>query len=609
MGSLSLAWKDIKRNKQRTFLFILVQTAVTASALTIFGLDISITSQVEVNLSSLNNTVLQLFSGYLSFLQLFAIIASISVAAILSSLLSIARMKDLAVLSSLGGTFKTIQRIPLAQIFLLSVLSGVSGSIAGYGMLTLYSGFFRFDQGISLGHYVLVCFLFIGLQIIGTYFSSGFIINMIIRKKFREIIDGQFDLTPINPKRILRISTKKRPAFRLAYIFILRNRIISYVMVFGMLLLIFLSSLGILGGNIIIETTNAYSSAGYGGTQNIHIVSKGELAPILHDMYDPEVSVYFPESYNYTEHVLPEEFLSELPNDTEYVSRLLLITKLKLIPSLPVDIEDIFTGIGLTEKFAYFWGQGVNLNDNIFEYYSVGGNNLSNHDRVLIGDGIPQDLLNEEKFHSIMPLGDVSEYRRYAVEGIILDPFARGNCVHMSLREMIELFEIPDHRLRTALFIRNPSQDVLELISAYNLSVFSLEPLRQKYFTQSNLFWAITSTGYFPVVISAGLSLVAFSGLIVNVILFQDLSILHALGSSKKLLKGLILWVNTFILLYSAPLAIYLAFVIAVTSIIANPASISINAWVFIVTEVFLLVFILQGYLIRFFKTFYTEIH
>lgn len=605
MGSISLAWKDILRQKHRTILFITVQMAVTASALTIFGLDISISSQLESNLSTLNNTVLQIFSGYLTFLQVFAIVASISVAAVLSSLLSIARMNDLAVLSTLGGTFKTIQRVPLAEIFLLSFISGILGSFVGFFILHIYKTLFHFTQAISIDRYFVTCSIFIALQIIGTYFTSGLIVNLIIRKKFREIIDGQFDLVPINPKRILGLSTKNRPSFRLGYIFILRNRIISYVMAFGMLFLIFLCSFGILGGNIIIETTNSYSSLGYGGNQNIYVISTPEFAPILHDMYNPEVPVYFPEPFIYTDYVLPASFISEIPNDTEYVSRLLLVSTLKLIPSMVFDPDAIFTGVGVNEKYAYFWGQDINMKG-FFQYYSVGENILLKHNYVLLGDGIPQKMFNKASFHSIMPLGNVSEYRRYGVSGIILDPFARGNCVHMSLREMIDLFEIPDHQFRTVLFVRNPSENVLDLIEEYNLNVFPLEPLKQKYFTQSNNFWFLTSLGFFPIILSAGFSLAAFSGLIANVILYDDLSILHALGSSKKTMKGLILWVNSFILLYSAPLAIYLAFAFAVTSVISDPAQLSITAWILIATEILILILILQGYLNRFFKNFYT---
>ena len=214
-----------------------------------YGLAVAIESQMGQDQAYFNNSILQIFNGHLTFLLTFAILAGVIVAAILCCLLTIARMDDLAVLLALGGTFKQIQRIPLAQIFLITLISGLLGWIGGIIGL---SGFFillRFES-IDVGYVLNLYFgiIYIIIQIIGTYIAAGFFVNILIRKKFREIIDGQYDVVMVDQKKKIKIwgiSFNRGVSFRLAYLFNKRSRILSWFLIGGTFMLIFLTTFGI----------------------------------------------------------------------------------------------------------------------------------------------------------------------------------------------------------------------------------------------------------------------------------------------------------------------------------------------------------------------------
>ncbi|MHA1968804.1 MAG: hypothetical protein ACW964_13490 [Candidatus Hodarchaeales archaeon] len=112
-----------------------------------------------------------------------------------------------------------------------------------------------------------------------------------IRKKSQEIVDGQFELTPINKKKLWGIiSIKKRTSLSLANLFVKRSRVLSWVVTFGMFILIFLTSFGILGGNIIMTTANSYVNRGYG--DDIYVVSSPGLSTMLQNLYDPTEDIF-----------------------------------------------------------------------------------------------------------------------------------------------------------------------------------------------------------------------------------------------------------------------------------------------------------------------------
>ena len=105
--------------------------------------------------------------------------------------------------------------------------------------------------------------------------------------------------------------------------------------------------------------------------------------------------------------------------------------------------------------------------------------------------------------------------------------------------------------------------------------------------------------------VSAGLSLVAYSGLIARVILIKDLKILRALGGNQKTLMKVIIWVNFLLVLNAAPLAVFFGFVSSYSFLIADPLFPSIQAWLILGGEFLIMVLIIYRYLHSFFKDFY----
>lgn len=602
MSSLNLALKDIQRQKQRSLLFIAVQSCITASGMIMYGLAVVIQAQIGKSQAYFNNSIIQIFHGYLNFLLVFAVVTGILIAAILSSLLTIARMDDLAVLLALGGTFKRIQRVPLAQIFLLTLIAGLVGWIGGFVGLSILTVTLRLEA-VNIGETLNLSFglLYIVCQIIGTYFAAGFIVNLLIRKKFSEIIDGQYEVVEVDQDKIWGISMRGRIGFRLAYLFNKRSRILSWVMIGGTFMLIFLTTFGILGGNIINNTTNSYIERGYG--TNVCVVTPPELEPLLRELYNPsrELQITFLNS----SYVVPSSFVEQLPKNCTYEARLLLVGTIRMLTDIKTAPNGTILGGGNKTMETYYWG----VNESTFSIFDYYGTYITppKSKNAQIGDGMLQSYLNQEVVAAFIPKGEIIT-DRFNIEGVIMDPFARGHCVYMDSRKLAEMKDLQDETVKNVVFIENPDDEIINLIEEFSLGYFFLDSYKEKYFTLSNSFWVISTTAFIPAMISAGLSLVAYSGLIARVILIKDLRILQLLGANPKTLKRVILWVNIILLLYAAPLAVLFGFTLAYSFLIADPILPSIQAWIVLAVEFLVMMLIIYRYIHSFFKDFYSDL-
>ena len=570
-----------------------------------YGLAEIIQSQIGQSRAYFNNAIIQIFNGYLNFLISFAIVTGILVATILSCLLTVARMDDLAVILALGGTFKRIQRVPLAQIFVITLISGVIGLIGG----TL--GLFSLTLLLQIGTIELESFLPIGLvyvacQIIGTYFAAGFVVNLLIRKKMREIIEGQYEVVTVNQTRIWRIPTKGRIGFRLAYLFNKRSRVLSWVMIGGTFMLIFLTVFGILGGNIIINTTNSYIERGYG--TNFYVITRPELESLLKDLYDPMKEIQFNSPLLTSEYNIPTSFISQLPQNCTYEARLLFPGLARMI----TDITEINEssgwpiGSGNTTFETYYWG--INSSTfSIFDYYGITFAPPIGLD-IYIGDGMIQSYPNDQKIGALIPKGDdINIVERFEIEGVIMDPFARGRCVYMDSGWLAKVNDIIPGQINV-VFIKNPTNEIFRLIETFELSFFSLDDLKANYLTRSGSFWFVSSIAFIPAMVSAGLSLVAYSGLIARIILIKDLRIIRLIGGNPKTLKRIILWINVLLVLYAAPLAILFGFISAHSFLIAEARLPTIQAWLLLGTEFLVMILIIYRYIHSFFTDFYRSL-
>lgn len=568
-----------------------------------YGLTVVIQSQIGQDRAYFNNSIIQIFHGYLNFLLAFTIVTGILVATILSCLLTVARMDDLAVILALGGTFKRIQRVPLAQIFLITLIAGLIGLIGGILGLFGFTLFLKLET-IRLESIIPLGLIYIACQIIGTYFAAGFFVNLLIRKKMREIIDGQYDVVTVNQQKIWRIPTKGRIGFRLAYLFNKRSRILSWVMIGGTFMLIFLTSFGILGGNIIINTTNSYIERGYG--TNIYVVTRPEIESLLKELYDPRKELRFDSSLLTSRYGISASFFDQLPPNCTYETRLLLPGIARMIIEITKITENgTPIGGGDTTMETYYWGIDES-SFSLFDYYGITfappmGLN------VHLGDGMIQSYLNEEKTGALIPKGDnIEVVERFEIEGVIMDPFARGRCVYMDSEELARVNNIQDQK--NIVFIRNPNAEIFSLIEEFSLKCFSLDSYKANYFDVSNSFWFVSSIAFIPAMISAGLSLVAYSGLIARVILIKDLRILRLIGGNPKTLRRVILWVNILLVLYAAPLAVLFGFISAHSFLIAEARLPSIQAWILLGVEFLVMILIIFRYIQSFFVDFYREL-
>ncbi|MHA2224177.1 MAG: hypothetical protein ACXAC8_03160 [Candidatus Hodarchaeales archaeon] len=608
MGSLSLALKDIFRQKQRSFLFIGIQSLITASGVIVYGITNAISTQVGEIKVFMNSTIVILFIGYLNFLLIFTIVSGIVIAAILSSILTISRLKDLTVLLSLGGTFTQIQRVPLAQIFLLTTIAGILGWVEGVLVSTGLLLLLRYDLSQIQDSYNLYFgLIYLISQIIGTYLVAGFIVNKLIRGKLREIIDGQYDIDIIDHSKVWGISMRGKIGFLLAYLFNRRSRTIGWVLLIGTFILIFLPSFGVLGGNIVSNTTISYIDRGFGS--NVYIITTQEFSQVVQELYDPYGNIQFEFSSSETEQVIPDEFLNQLAGNYTYEARLLSVGKARMITSIQVDNSgNLIYGPDKTLD-TYYWG----INENkfpFFDYYAVGDitsfQGLS-VPAVQVGDGIAQEYFDLGILESLVPTGEIiKESKRFEINGVIMDPFARGYSVYMKTEELISLWNFKND-FKNIVFVSNPDEKMFQLIDEFSLHSFSLDVFKEKYQTINQSLWILSAMAFIPAIISAGLSLVAYSGLVARTILIKDLKILRALGGKPQTLKRIIIWVNLLFLLNTGPLAILFGFICAFTFLIEDPLYPTIDAWLLLGVQFILMAFIIYISLHYIFKEFYNS--
>lgn len=591
MGSFSLALRDIWRQKPRSILFISIQSMITAAGMVFCSLAVDFQEQMKGTENiQFNQVIIQSFDGFLTFMVSFSIIAGILTASILTALITISRMEDLATLLSLGGTLKKIQRVPLAQIFLITLISGIigwCGSIIGILAISLCLELESLRSNFVVN--VLFPSVYIALQLIGTYFVSGFIVNYLLRKKFREIINGQFSIVPVNHNRIWRISTRGKTSFLLAYLITKRSKVLSIIVVVCLSVLIFLPTFGALGGDIIRNTTISYIKRGYGS--NNYVITTPDLSPVVKELYNPYRNSKFNFPFIDENNSLPPSFITSLGNYSAFEARILLTGKAKAITSLKVRNGNIVSPGNRTIE-TFFWG--INGKSTLFDYHHSGQMSLIDSKTIHIGDGIQQTFLYGQVIESIV-IEDVNNgLKKFKIESVVVDPFALGNCIYININEVAELKNI-DFDYRNVIFVNNPSGQVFDLVNQFCLSIFPLDTLKQKYIMKSDSFWIVTTIMSSPALFSAGLSLVAYTGLVVRVILQKDLKILRILGGKHQTILRVILWVNL-LGLRATPLAVLLGYIFAYYSLIEDPIIPSIEIWCFLIFEFFIISFLIYLY-------------
>ena len=133
---------------------------------------------------------------------------------------------------------------------------------------------------------------------------------------------------------------------------------ISRIMIFGILILTLIGSFGILGGSIIQETTDSYIERGYGAEKNtttIVVTPTSDSLATLQLLYDSSSNLDFRGSEDLIKHFFSSEFLSQIPQNTTYETRLLVPGTIHLIVNLG-EINNTDINIGNNTFKIYFWG-------------------------------------------------------------------------------------------------------------------------------------------------------------------------------------------------------------------------------------------------------------
>jgi hypothetical protein len=473
-----------------------------------------------------------------------ALITGILVATLLSSILTIGRMKDLAVLLAMGGSFKDIQRIPIAQMFLLTLFSGILGWIINLCSQVI----FQITLGIpliSLEGLLLPLhdINYVVLQLLGVYLIAGLIINYIIRQNFREIIEGQYSSELRSTDKIWGFPVVKRVTFWIGYLVSKRFRVLSSLMLIGTFMLVFLISFAAFGGNIIHTTTSSYIVRGFGS--DVLVVTPSEISTLVEDLFDPSTQIKLFDSPLLSEkYLLSASFLDSLPNSSKFETRLLLGGDIDIL--LPIEtifdpsLNASYPVSGKVTGKSFFWGIDNN-SFSIFNYFNITDIPIPINNLIHIGDGLFNGT--EPSAQSVV-FKNVSRLNRYEISGVFIDPFSRGDCLYIDIEELVDLREYSLDS-RNVAFIQSPSQQVLDMIEQdLSLSYFGLDFYMNKYIEMGNPFWASSFNTLLPLLISTTLAIVAYSSLIARSILVTDLRTLYTLGGGSPTLFRVICWVN-----------------------------------------------------------------
>ena len=603
---MKIAWKDITRKKNRSFLYILTLCLVDATGISLFLISSALKSQIMQVSGRFNGVILRIMIDYLNFLIIFTLLASIVVASVLASLLTVSRMKDLAIFQSIGGTYKQIQRIPLAEIFIITLIAcflGLFLGVFGGYLLIIVLGLDNFMINIvTFGIFVLQ---FILLSVIGTYFTSGFFVNYLLRKKFSEILNSQYEVGPGSSKTAWGFSTKGRTAFKFGHLFQQRAPMISRIMIVGILILTLIGSFGILGGSIIQETTDSYIKRGYGAEKNtttIVVTPTSDSLTTLQLSYDSSLNLDFSGSKDLVKHFFTNEFLSQIPQNTIYESRLLVLGTIHLIVNLG-DLNKTGINVGNNTFQTYFWGVDTSFG-NVFNYYSVGNEiDFPNNEELFIGDGYHLEM-NEKRASKLFPKtidnNSIEDLQRFDIAKMLIDPFAHGFCTYVNINTLTSLTNGKlNNAMRNVIFFQNPDQEIFDLLTEFDLDYFSLYPHNKYYLAFSQQYWLLSNIALIPVIFAIGLSLVAFSNLYA-IIIKKDLYIMRVLGGKDQVLKRILLWINFFVSFQGMIPGFVLGFSLAYSVLTPEPALPTLLSWLILIISSFFIGLTIERYLTRF---------
>ena len=604
MGSLSIAWKDITRKKQRSILYVFTLSLVNATGVSLYIISSALKSQIVQASGKFNGIILQVMIDYMNFLIIFSFLTSIVVASVLVSLLTVARMKDLAIFQSIGGTYKQIQRIPIAEIFIITLIAcflGIfEGIIGGYFLLLSLSLNHIAINILSFGFFILQ---FILISVIGTYFVSGFFVNYLLRRKFNEIMNSQYEIISGTTKTAWGFSTKKRTAFKFGHLFQQRSPMISRIMILGILILTLISSFGILGGSIIQETTDSYIKRGYGAERNtttIAVTPTQDCTNFLKSQYDANNELNFEIPMNFTKKFFSPEFFSQIPQGAKFESRLLSVGTVHLIVNRG-DVNKTNINVGNNTFQTYLWGVD-NTFENVLNYYSAGKEiKFPLNDDLFLGDSY-QPEIREKHTSKLFPKtinSESIELQRFNIVKMLIDPFAHGFCTYININSLTSLTNSLNNSMRNVLFFSNPNQDVYKFLKTFNLNYISLQPYSRIYLDFSQNFWSISNTVLIPVFVSIGLSLVAFSNLYA-IMIKKDLYIMRVLGGRQRILKRILLWINLLISLQGVIPGILLGFSLAISVLIPEPIFPTTSSWILLFISFLSIIIIIERYLTRF---------
>ncbi len=603
---MKIAWKDITRKKNRSLLYILTLCLVDATGISLFLISSALKSQIMQVSGRFNGVILRIMIEYLNFLIIFTFLASIVVASVLASLLTISRMKDLAIFQSIGGTYKQIQRIPIAEIFIITLIAcflGLFLGVFGGYLLIIVLGLDNFTINIvTFGIFVLQ---FILLSVIGTYFTSGFFVNYLLRKKFSEILNSQYEVGSGSPKTAWGFSTKGRTAFKFGHLFQQRAPMISRIMIFGILILTLIGNFGILGGSIIQETTDSYIERGYGAEKNtttIVVTPTSDSLATLQLLYDSSLNLDFSGSEDLAKHFFTNEFLSQIPQNTIYESRLLVLGTIHLIVNLG-EINNTDINIGNNTFQTYFWGVDTSFG-NVFNYYSVGKEtDFPNNEELFIGDGYHLEM-KEKRASKLFPKSidnnSIEDLQRFDIAKMLIDPFAHGFCTYVNLNTLNSLTNSKlNNAMRNVIFFQNPDQGIFDLLTEFDLDYFSLYSYNKHYLSFSQQYWLLSNIALIPVIFAIGLSLVAFSNLYA-IIIKKDLYIMRVLGGKDQVLKRILLWINFFVSFQGMIPGFVLGFSLAYSVLTPEPALPTLLSWLILIISSFFIGLMIERYLTRF---------
>jgi ABC-type antimicrobial peptide transport system permease subunit len=578
VSEISFPLKDLVRRKYQTTLTVLglaIATATTAF-LVLFASNLGFEISVIAKAGRLTTGFTNIFSEFILIVSFLNLIIGPIVTSFLVHLTMAGRMKDIAIMKTCGclttsvfGYFATELSL---LVFFSTAIGIIMGTLAFYSVtLLLSTSGFHVQQTINLWAILLTSIV----TVIASHIFGAKPISEASKAKPTEAMSSIYtgDVTDWSRK----ITSKLGFTFKIAFRNLTRRKTTTIHATICLATVFTMTTVTLLGGMVANQTTISYAERAIGN--NITIIGHSTVT----ENYVKLLNRFFEESdtqsvdYTSSEVLISEsvvEKLSQITGIKKIDARLILEHSVREVPGIILDPVDQ-TGATIIGESRTDDALIVGINpQNVVNDWLVFGRkpDSTNEHSALIGDSLALNMFTDARNQKIKIFEDYS--RPYEIVGICVDQLNNGKVVYLPLAKLYE--SIGHEGMYNIIFVQsNPSDkqlisQIMDTVSTDNLTVIELDTDLAKHVSFLNNIWSLVI--FLPMFSVATVTLSLLSYVLLSVSEQKnDLSIMNALGATRKTIVKTVVTQFSLIILTSGAIGITVGALISFKFLIPNP--------------------------------------